>query len=78
MDIFFKEQGRKCKFRFANTHSSLNLQEEGVPQENIISPVLYTIKINRMIDALSEGIEKSLYLHDLAIYYQSSNMAIIE
>ena len=31
-----------------------------------------------MIDALSEGIEKSLYVDDLAVYCQSSTMAITE
>ena len=31
-----------------------------------------------MIDALPEGIEKSLYVDDLAVYYQSNNMTIIE
>ena len=50
----------------------------GVPQESIISPTSFTIKINSMIDALSEGIEKSLYVDDLAVYCQSSTMAITE
>ena len=31
-----------------------------------------------MIDALSEGIEKTLYVDDLAVYCQSSNMAITD
>ena len=61
-----------------NTHSSLNPQEEGVPQGSILSPTLFTVKINSIIDALPEGIEKSLYVDDLAVYCQSSNMAIIE
>ena len=50
----------------------------GVPQESIISPTSFTIKINSMIDALLEGIEKSLYVDDLAVYCQSSTMAITE
>ena len=50
----------------------------GVPQESIISLTSFTIKINSMIDALSEGIEKSLYVDDLAVYCQSSTMAITE
>ena len=40
----------------------------GVPQESIISPTSFTIKINSMIDALSEGIDKSLYVDDLAVF----------
>ena len=74
IDIFLK--GRKV--RLDNTHSSLNPQEEGVPQGSIISPILFTVKINSIIDALPEDIEKSFYVDDLAVYCQSSNMAIIE
>ena len=31
-----------------------------------------------MIDTLSEGLEKYLYVDDLAVYFQSSNMTITE
>ena len=76
IDNFLK--GRKFKVRLDNTHSSLNPQEEGVPQGSILSPTLFTIKINSVIDGLPEGIEKSLYVDDLTVYCQSSNMALIE
>ena len=76
IDNFLK--GRKFKVRLDNTHSSLNPQEEGVPQGSILSPTLFTVKINSIIDALPDDIEKSLYVDDLAVYCQSSNMAIIE
>ena len=72
IDNFLK--GRKLD----NTHSLLNPQEEGVPQGSILSPTLFTGKINSIIDALPDDIEKSLYVDDLAVYCQSSNMAIIE
>ena len=71
-------KGRKFKVRLDNTHSSLNPQEEGVPQGSILSPTLFTVKINSIIDVLPDDIEKSLYVDDLAVYCQSSNMAIIE
>ena len=76
IDNFLK--GGKFKVRLDNTHSSLNPQEEGVPQGSILSPTLFTIKINSIIDASPDDIEKSLYVDDLAVYCQSSNMAIIE
>ena len=76
IDNFLK--GRKFKVRLDNTHSSLNPQEKGVPQGSILSPTLFTGKINSIIDALPDDIEKSLYVDDLAVYCQSSNMAIIE
>ena len=71
-------KGRKFKVRLENTHSSLNPQEEGVPQGSILSPTLFTVKINSIIVSLPQDIEKSLYVDDLAVYCQSSNMAIIE
>ena len=61
-------KGRKFEVRLDNTHSSLNPQEEGVPQGSILSPTLFTGKINSIIDALPEGIEMSLYVDDLAVY----------
>ena len=66
------------KIRCDNTHSTfpLNLKEEGVPQESIISPTSFTIKINSMIDALSKGIEKSLYVDDLAKVFRLSDLAV--
>ena len=69
IDNFLK--GRKFKVRLDNTHSSLNPQEEGVPQGSILSPTLFTVKINSIIDALPDDIEKSLYVDDLAVYCQS-------
>ena len=42
IDNFLK--GRKFKVRLDNTHSSLNPQEEGVPQGSILSPTLFTVK----------------------------------
>ena len=76
IDNFLK--GRQFKVCSDNIHSSLNPQEEGVPQGSILSPTLFTVKINSIIDALPEDIEKSLYVDDLAVYCQSSNMSIIK
>ena len=44
IDNFLK--GRKFKVRLDNTHSSLNPQEEGVPQGSFLSPTPFTVKIN--------------------------------
>ena len=68
IDNFLK--GRKFKVRLDNTHSSLNPQDvpQGVPQGSILSPTLFTIKINSIIDASPDNIEKSLYVDDLAVY----------
>ena len=56
IDNFLK--GRKFKVRLDNTHSSLNPQEEGVPQGSVLPPTLFTVNINSIIDALPDDIEK--------------------
>ena len=71
IDNFLK--GRKFKVRLDNTHSSLYPQEEGVPQGSILSPTLFTVKINSIIDALPEGIE-NLYM--LMIWLFTASPAI--
>ena len=58
IDNFLK--GRKFKLSLYNTHSSLNPQEEGIRQGSIFSPTLFTVKVNSIIHALPEDIEKSL------------------
>ena len=55
------------KFYLDNAHSSVNAQEEDVPQGSIFLPTLFTLKINSIIDASPEGIDKSLYVDDLAV-----------
>ena len=47
IDNFLK--GRTFKIRLDNTHSSPNPQEEGVPQGSILSPTLFTVKINSIV-----------------------------
>ena len=46
-------------------------QEEGVPQESILSPILFEIKINSIIDNLSKDTEGSIYVDDFMMAYTS-------
>ena len=71
-------QRRKFKVRVGNIYSSLHSQEEGVPQGSILSPTLFSIKINNIVKTIPSNIERSLYVDDLSIYIQSANMGIIE
>ena len=53
-------------------------QEEGVPQGAILSTTLFNVKLNNIIQALPEDIQKSLYVDDFKIYFKSSSIDTIE
>lgn len=46
-------------------------QEEGVPQGSILSPILFEIKINSIMDTLNKDTENSLYVDDFMMAYAS-------
>lgn len=69
---------RYFKVRVADTLSDLHIQQCGVPQGSILSPILFTLKINSIINALSPNISASLYVDDLAIYVLSPDIGALE
>ena len=48
-------------------------QEEGVPQGSILSPLLFEIKMNSIIDALKSNVDCSLYVDDFLVCYKSKS-----
>ena len=48
-------------------------QEEGVPQGSILSPILFEIKINSIMDTLSKDTDGSLYVDDFMMAYTSKS-----
>ncbi len=50
----------------------------GVPQGNIFSVTLFSIKINSLAKVLNDNIEGSLYVDDFLICYRGKNMINIE
>ena len=71
-------QDRTFQLRLGTTFSDLFQQENGVPQGSILAPTLFNIKINNVMDSLSNGIDSSLYVDDLLICYSSEHMEGIE
>lgn len=70
---------RSFQVRVGQTMSDPLSQEEGVPQGSILSPILFEIKINSIVETLSQNIDGSLYVDDFAICYRSkSKMDVIE
>ena len=60
------------------TLSDPKRQEIGVPQDSILSVILFMIKINKITTCLPPEINGSLYVNDFLICYSSKNMMTIE
>lgn len=71
-------QDRFFKVRVGSTMSSPYSQENGVPQGSILSPTLFNVKINSIVNSISENLMSSLYVDDFLIAYRSRYMPTIE
>ncbi len=69
---------REFNVRVGTTASDGFIQEMGVPQGSILSPTLFSLKINSIVKCLSNNIDPSLYVDDFLISYQSKNLNAIE
>ena len=69
---------RNFKVRVGSTLSDPFEQEMGVPQGSILSPTLFSIKINSLAKTLTFGTQGSLYVDDFLICYRAKNMDNIE
>ena len=72
VENFLKD--RMFNVRIGNTHSDNYIQEMGVPQGSILSPTLFNLKINSIVNCLSQDIDPSLYVDDFLISYKSKNL----
>ena len=75
MFLFIKDflTDRYIKVRVGSEHSSLYLQEEGVPQGSVLSVTLFAIAINSLMEHIPVGIQGSLFVDDFAIYCSASS-----
>ena len=48
-------------------------QEEGVPQGSIMSPILFELKINSIVNTLRQNVDCSLYVDDFLVCYRSKS-----
>ena len=71
-------QNRNFQVRIGSCLSQLCDQEMGVPQGSILSVTLFGLKINSIVNAVSPGVECSLYVDDFLICYRSKYIHIIE
>ncbi len=76
IENFLKD--RIFNVRLGSTLSETYMQEMGVPQGSILSPTLFNLKINSIVNCLSHDIDPSLYVDDFLISYKSKNLNSIE
>ncbi|MCG7877158.1 MAG: reverse transcriptase domain-containing protein [Candidatus Thiodiazotropha endolucinida] len=68
---------RSFNVRIGSTLSDMFEQEQGVPQGSILSPTLFSIKINNIVKCVKDP-DCSLFVDDFGIFYRSKNMETIE
>ena len=59
------------RVRVDNTYSDVHRQEMGVPQGNVLSVALFSLKINNIVKCVLPGIQCLLYGDDFVISYAS-------
>ena len=81
LPIFIKNliSNRTFRVRIGSTLSDLHMQENGVPQGSAISPTLFMLLINDILEDTPSHIRYSLYADDIAIWsvHPDINMAKI-
>ena len=73
LPIFIKNflSDRHFQVKVGSSLSDPYDQEEGVPQGSILSPLLFEIKINSIVNTLRDNTDCSLYVDDFVICYKS-------
>ena len=66
-------ENRSFQTRVGSERSNWFTQEEGVPQGSILSPILFEIKINSIIDILNTDTSGTLYVDDFTVAYTSKS-----
>ena len=64
---------RSFQVKVGSTLSDPLDQEEGVPQGSILSPILFEIKINSIVNELRQNVDGSLYVDDFLVCYRSKS-----
>ena len=69
---------RKFRVRIGSTLSNIQNQEEGVPQQSILSVTLFNMKINSITNCLNPRVDKYLFVDDFCITFISKYIRTAE
>ena len=69
---------RTFRVRVGASLSDIHSQELGVPQGSILSPVLFSIKINNIVKSVTKDQNSSLFVDDFALAARGKTLAGIE
>ena len=61
-----------------STLSELHEQKMGVPQDSILFPALFSIKINNIVKAVLKGTDCSLFVDDFALCLSGKTLYRVE
>ena len=69
---------RSFRIRVGSTLSELHEQEMGVPHGSILSPALFSIKINNIVKAVLKGTDCSLFVDNFAMCVSGKTLNRVE
>ena len=69
---------RHFQVKSGSTFSNPYLQENGVPQGSILSPMLFNLKINNIMKSVSNNANASLFVDDFAVYIEGKHLKHLE
>ncbi|GBO17316.1 putative RNA-directed DNA polymerase from transposon X-element [Araneus ventricosus] len=80
LPIFLKNflSYRTFRVRMGNFYSNHFIQSEGVPQGSVLSVTLFIVHLSQILHHLPSSVHGNLYVDDLQISCQGSNMDLIE
>ncbi|GBN73572.1 hypothetical protein AVEN_38900-1 [Araneus ventricosus] len=80
LPIFLKNflSYRTFRVRMGNFYPDHFIQAEGVPQGSVLSVTLFIVHLSQILNHLPSSVHGSLYVDDLQISCQGSNMPLIE